>query len=68
MSQGKKRKLIINDTLRADGGEISVKTNTETSKCNLRVSHANQFITPVPSKLTAVEREPLTTTVEVKVR
>ena len=45
MSDGKKRKLIISDTLRADGGEISVKTNTDKSKCNLKVAFANKFIT-----------------------
>ena len=65
--EGKKRKLIIADTLRADGGEISVKTNTDTSKCNLRVAYANKFITGMPPKAAAVEREPFTATVEVKV-
>ena len=68
MSDGKKRKLIISDTLRADGGEISVKTNTDKSKCNLRVAFANKFITGMPPKATAIEREPFTATVEVKVR
>ena len=67
VSEGKKRKLVISDTLRSDGGEISVKTNTETSKCNLRVAYANKFITGMSPKMTAVEREPMTTTVEVKV-
>jgi hypothetical protein len=65
--EGKKRKLIICDTLRADTGEISVKTNTDASKCNLRVAYANKFITGMPPKTTAVEREPFTATVEVKV-
>jgi len=67
VSDGKKRKLIISDTLRADGGEISVKTNTDKSKCNLRVAFANKFITGMPPKATAIEREPFTATVEVKV-
>ena len=65
--EGKKRKLIICDTLRADGGEISVKTNTDTSKCNLRVAYENKFITGMPPKTTAVEREQFTATVVVKV-
>ena len=68
MSDGKKRKLIISDTLRADGGEISVQTNTDKSKCNLRVAFANKFITGMPPKATVIEREPFTATVEVKVR
>ena len=59
--------MVICDTLRADGGEISVKTNTDTSKCNLRVAFANKFITGMPAKATVVEREPFTATVEVKV-
>ena len=68
MSDGKKRKLVICDTLRADGGEISVKTNSDKSKCNLRVAFANKFITGMPPKTTAIEREPFTATVEVKVK
>ena len=68
VSDGKKRKLVICDTLRADGGEISVKTNSDKSKCNLRVAFANKFITGMPPKTTAIEREPFTATVEVKVK
>ena len=35
---GKKRKLIIKDTLMADAGEISVRTNTDKSAANLKVA------------------------------
>ena len=67
VSKGKKRKLVISDTLRADGGEISVHTNTDKSKCKLKVAYANRFLTGMLPKTTQVEREPFTSTVEVKV-
>ena len=67
VSKGKKRKLVISDTLRADGGEISVHTNTDKSKCKLKVAYANRFLTGMLPKTTVVEREPFTSTVEVKV-
>ena len=38
ITEGKKRKLVIKDTLLADAGEITVKTNTDESSAKLRVA------------------------------
>ena len=38
VAEGKKRKLIIKDTLLSDSGEITVKTNTDKSSANLKVA------------------------------
>ena len=38
IKEGKKRKLIIKDTLMADAGDITVKTNKDSSSCKLKVA------------------------------
>ena len=38
VTEGKKRKLVIKDTLLADSGEISVRTNVDKSAANLKVA------------------------------
>ena len=38
VSEGKKRKLIIKDTLLSDAGEITAKTNSDEAGCKLKVA------------------------------
>ena len=46
VTEGKKRKLIIKDTLLTDAGDIQVKTNTDESKAKLRVACKYSRIQP----------------------
>jgi len=64
--EGKKRKLVIKDTLLEDAGEITCKTNTESSSCQLKVAYANCFIKAMKQIVNVVEREEVTFNVEVK--
>jgi len=63
---GKKRKLVFKDTKLDDAGEISCKTNKDSSSCDLRVSHANVFVKSLDRTVDVVEREECTMSVEVK--
>jgi len=64
--EGKKRKLIFKDTHLEDAGEITCKTNKDSSSCMLRVAHANMFIKGLDQFMDVVEREQCVFNVEVK--
>ena len=46
---GKKRKLIIKDTHLEDAGEITCKTNRDSSSCTLRVACKFTMLSSIPS-------------------
>lgn len=48
-SEGKKRKLVINDMLLSDSGEVSVDTNVDSSKTALKV--ARESLASYPAKI-----------------
>merc|ERR1711860_130187 len=54
---GKKRKLVLKCASLADSGDITVKTNTEQSSCQLNVQCENDIIIGLPPRLDPVERE-----------
>ena len=63
---GKKRKLVLKCASLADSGDITVKTNTEQSSCQLNVQCENDIILGVPPRLDPVEREELNVKVQVR--
>jgi len=66
VSDGKTRKLIFKDTHLEDAGEISVKTNKDSSSCQLKVAYANGFVKAMEQFVDVVEREQVVFPVEVK--
>ena len=63
---GKKRKLVLKCASLADTGEISVRTNTQESSCQLNVQCENDIILGLPPKHDPVEREELSFEVQVR--
>lgn len=63
---GKKRKLVIKDTHLEDAGEITCKTNKDSSSCQLDVKYANEFVKGLDQFVDVVEREQHVFNVEVK--
>ena len=63
---GKKRKLVLKCASLADSGDITVKTNTEQSSCQLNVQCENDIILGLPPRLDPVEREELNVKVQVR--
>merc|ERR1719361_3181605 len=55
--EGKKRKLVFKDTHLEDAGEITCKTNRDSSSCVLKVAYANAFVRGMEQFLDVVERE-----------
>ena len=67
ISEGNTRKLIYNETIMSDGGEISVKTIRDSSDCNLTIYPVNRFITGLPQEATVKTGNPFEATVQIEV-
>ena len=63
---GKKRKLVLKCATLSDSGEISVKTNTQTSSCQLNVQCENDIIKGLPAKMTVLEREEVSFQIQLR--
>ena len=66
IKKGKKRKLVLKCASLIDSGEICVKTNTQSSSCQLNVKCENSIVSGLPAKATVLEREELSFPIKIR--